>query len=239
MTDAMYKREKPLGGPTYGHIGHLPGSRRGPGDHGVNDGMARIVTEKTKHKDHVVIVQEKLDGSCMSVARHKGEILPLMRAGYPAWSSKYEQHHMFAKWVTKNLPAFDFLEEGERVVGEWLAQAHGTRYNLEGLPPFVPFDIMKGHGRLCAAAFYERLESTGLHPVGCISIGPPMAIEIAIASLGQHGFYQAIDQVEGVVYRCERAGKVEFLAKWVRPDKVDGCYLPEVYGKDAVWNYKE
>jgi len=30
----------------------------------------------------------------------------------------------------------------------------------------------------------------------------------------------AIDPIEGLVYRVERKGKVDFLAKWVRPDKV-------------------
>ncbi len=28
------------------------------------------------------------------------------------------------------------------------------------------------------------------------------------------------------------------FSKWVRPDKVDGKYLPEISGKDAVWNWR-
>jgi hypothetical protein len=31
---------------------------------------------------------------------------------------------------------------------------------------------------------------------------------------------------------------VDFLAKWVRPDKVDGMYLPEISGKEPVWNWR-
>jgi hypothetical protein len=46
----------------------------------------------------------------------------------------------------------------------------------------------------------------------------------------------AVDTVEGAVWRVERYGKVEFLAKYVRQDKVDGCYLPEVSGRDTIWN---
>jgi hypothetical protein len=46
------------------------------------------------------------------------------------------------------------------------------------------------------------------------------------------------DEIEGVVYRVERKGKVDFLAKYVRPDKVDGSYLPEVSGREAVWNWR-
>ena len=38
---------KPLGQKGYGTIPHLPGSRRGPGDRGVNDGQFRICCVKT------------------------------------------------------------------------------------------------------------------------------------------------------------------------------------------------
>ena len=37
----------------------------------------------------------------------------------------------------------------------------------------------------------------------------------------------AVDPAEGVVYRVESRGVVDFLAKWVQPEKVDGCYLFE------------
>jgi len=46
------------------------------------------------------------------------------------------------------------------------------------------------------------------------------------------------DQTEGVVYRVERKGKVDFLAKWVRHDKVDGKYVPENNGGETVWNWR-
>ena len=38
-----------------------------------------------------------------------------------------------------------------------------------------------------------------------------------------------------VVYRLERAGKVSFVAKWVRPAKRDGVPLPENTGPDAPY----
>ena len=43
---------------------------------------------------------------------------------------------------------------------------------------------------------------------------------------------------EGVVYRIERKGRVIDVAKWVRPDKVDGELLPENTGREAVWNWR-
>ena len=48
---------------------------------------------------------------------------------------------------------------------------------------------------------------------------------------------------EGVVYRVEYASagsynyQFEFAAKYVRHDKIDGQYLPEISGKPPVWNY--
>jgi hypothetical protein len=53
-----------------------------------------------------------------------------------------------------------------------------------------------------------------------------------------HGSHGALDPVEGVVYRVERKDAVDFLVKYVRPEKVDGIYLPEVSGKEAVWNWQ-
>ena len=56
--------------------------------------------------------------------------------------------------------------------------------------------------------------------------------------LGQFGFHGALEPVEGAVWRVERKGKVDFLGKYVRPDKIDGCYLPEINGGAAVWNWR-
>jgi hypothetical protein len=42
------------------------------------------------------------------------------------------------------------------------------------------------------------------------------------------------NEIEGVVYRVERKGVVDFLAKYVRPDKVDGKYL----SGDPIWHWR-
>ena len=34
----------------------------------------------------------------------------------------------------------------------------------------------------------------------------------------------------------ERRWAVDFLAKYVRPEKADGCYLESVTGQPTVWN---
>jgi hypothetical protein len=35
-----------------------------------------------------------------------------------------------------------------------------------------------------------------------------------------------------------RAWKLVEIAKFVRKDKVDGCYLPEMTGGEPIWNWR-
>ena len=232
------KSIKPLGRKSYGHIGHLPGSRIGPGDHMVHAGQGRIATVKTRDRHDVVIVQEKLDGSNVSVARlNDGTVVALGRAGYLAQTSPYEQHQLFAAWARRNESRFDFLKPGERLCGEWLAQAHGTIYKLAH-DPFVAFDLMRGEQRANFEEFRTRVTAAGFVTPHVLSVGPPLSIEAAMAALGEKGFHGAVDPVEGAVWRIERKGEVDFLCKYVRPDKKDGCYLPELSNTAPIWNWR-
>lgn len=225
---------KPLGHRSYGSIPHLPGSRLGPGDYHISEGQARIATEKTRDKHDVVIIQEKLDGSNVGVCKVNGAILAITRAGYLATTSQYHQHHVFAKWVEQSRLRFDkVLQEGQRLCGEWLAQAHGTRYNLPH-EPFVAFDLMRGSER---ATWDEFLNTAGMYfdfpqLVAREAKIPEKALELLDPNC--HG---AIDPIEGLIYRVERKGKVDFLTKYVRHDKQDGKYLPEHNGTgEPIWN---
>jgi hypothetical protein len=54
---------------------------------------------------------------------------------------------------------------------------------------------------------------------------------------GSHGCLEA---PEGAVWRVERKGKFDFMAKWVDPTKVDGKYLPELHSSEyiePIWNW--
>jgi hypothetical protein len=228
---------KPLGHRAYGSIPHLPGSRRGPADKGVNDGQARICTVAPRDKHDHIFIQEKLDGSCVSAAKINGQVVALSRAGWLATTSPYEQHHLWAHWVREHYSRFDaLLNEGERVVGEWLAQAHGTRYELRH-EPFVAFDLMTATERLPYLMFSDRVTDQGFGIPVMIGLGP-ISITEALERLGLYGQHGAIDPIEGAMWRVERNGKVDFLAKYVRPGKQDGIYLPEMSGQPAVWNWR-
>ncbi|AEE49137.1 RNA ligase family protein [Haliscomenobacter hydrossis] len=230
---------KPLGHKSYGSIPHLPGSRLGSGDHHCPEGQARIALEQTRDAKDLIIVQEKLDGSNVGIAKLNGDIIPLVRSGHHANTSPYAQHHHFAQWVQSRKKLFEsVLLEGERLCGEWLLQAHGTRYDLAGREPFVAFDLLYNrHERVIFEELQSRLDRVEVAIVPTVYVGH-QALPIAQAMhLLQESHYGAIDPVEGAIWRVEREGKVEFLAKYVRPDKIDGRYLPEVTGNGhSIWN---
>lgn len=237
------KNRKPLGRRAYTSILHIPGSQVGRGDKVMDEGQARILTTKCRKGD-TIVVQEKLDGSCVSIAKINGVIVPLIRAGYEAIASSKEQHRLFAAWVFERQGTFDFiLEEGERLCGEWLAQAHGVRYDLSPpRQPFVPFDIMRPGEQYDDRATHEelidRVHSEGFDTPALLHIGGAYPVEKALSALGSRGFYGAIEKPEGVVYRCETGGRVEFIGKYVRSDFVPGKHLPDVSGKPEVWNWR-
>lgn len=226
---------KPLGQKSYGSIPHLSMSKLGPGDYHCHIGQERIATVKTRDKKDIVIVQEKLDGGNVGICKLNGEILAITRAGYLAKTSPYETHFIFDKWVAQNKERFNsLLNEGERVCGEWLFHAVGTRYNLPH-EPFVAFDLMKGVKRESFFITSDRFREYDFTMPNTIHIGNALSIEKALAYLG-NGNHGAIDPVEGVIYRVERNGVVDFLCKYVNPEKQNGIYFPEISGNPYIEN---
>jgi len=223
---------KPLGGKAYGSIPHLIGSRKGPKDCGLHVGQHKICTEKTRDKHDTIIVTEKLDGSNCSVFLKENVLYPLTRAGYIANTSPFRQHHHFHDYVLRNEQRFrSVLNEGERIVGEWCVQAHGTLYNFTNVEPFFVFDIFTSDNkRLLYSNFLIQIGERFNRPA-ILSIGCPKPIEEMLVTC-EYMKYPCKKQ-EGVVYRVERKERVDFLAKYVRPDKEDGKYLNK--GQE-VWN---
>ena len=197
-----------------------------------------------------MIVQEKLDGANVGVALLNDEIIPLTRAGYRAETSPFLLHHYFAAWVTKNQERFRaVLKEKERICGEWLLIAHGTKYDLPH-EPFVVFDLMyQKHERAPYNEFIKRLDNQFIIPK-LLSDKGPVSIALALSLLGKFGHHGATDKAEGVVWRVERnrlidknkgniGGRkpvVDFLVKYVHPEKIDGKYLN---GQTVMNNYSE
>jgi len=222
---------KPLGQKAYGSIGHLPLSRMGPADHAMPEGQQAICCEKTRDRHDRVIVTEKLDGSCMAVAMlDGGEIVALSRAGYLAQSSPYWHLQEFAPWVEANKGRFEnILLPGERLCGEWLNVATGTVYDLPH-DPFVPFDLIKGKDRQPYDEMRRVALAGGFTVANLIHDGGAISVADALERAGDLGAHGALELIEGCVWRVERRGAFEFIAKFVRHDKIDGKYLPGLHG---------
>lgn len=231
------KPEKPLGHKCYGRIAHFEGSHTGQNDTFCEPNQQKVMTNRSSCSNYggFIIVQEKLDGSNCAVAKVNGKIVALGRSGFLAKTSPFIQHQYFHNWVGSQIHRFNkLLNEGERVVGEWLIQAHGTRYKLIH-EPFVVLDIMTKKERVVYHDFLLRVLPLGFTVPKLLHTGSALKLEHA-KKLIQTSGHGSIDPVEGFVYRCEKEGIVKFLCKWVRLDKEDGKYLPEISGSDAIWN---
>lgn len=127
--------------------------------------------------------------------------------------------------------------------------AHGTKYNLLH-EPFVAFDIMYNkHQKISFDIFKKRISLGDFIMPTVISDGLPISIDDALSKLGKFGFHGAIEPIEGAVWRIERnklndkskgniSGRtfhVDFLVKYVNPEKIDGKYLK---GETITNSYK-
>lgn len=231
----MAARELPLGRRAYFKIPHLPGSRTGPSDRTAPPELVKRCTVEARGGEEV-LVQEKLDGSCVAIAKVKGAVIALGREGTRASESQNPGRQKFHRWVEQEAARLSpLLAEGEWIAGEWLALAHSTRYQLTHAP-FVAFDLFAAGGTQLGYDALKARVGPALTLPNLIHRGGPLTVEKALALLGTHGAHGAIDPVEGAVWRIERAGEVKSMAKVVRPEKVDGALLPENSGKPAVWN---
>ena len=237
-------KTKPLGIKGYGSIPHLPDSRTGPGDHKISQGQADICNKETRDRHDEIIVTEKLDGSNVSITRIGDEVIALTRAGLRCTQSRFPHHHMFAQWVRESEIIFNcFLKDKERIVGEWIALAHGTRYK-DVKEPFLAFDIISViNEREPYNIAIQRFDKMGLSYPKLLHRGGAASIDYILKRLGRHGHHGATDKAEGAVWRVERKGIFDFLAKYVRPEKKDGILLVDENNKQLpddqlIWNWK-
>lgn len=233
------KQIKPIGIKNYGSIPHLSNSKLGEGDYYIGEGQERILTIKARDRHDNILVFEKYDGSNVGIAKFKNKIFALTRAGYEAKTSPYKQHHYFANWVRKRELLFDdMLKNGERITGEWLAQAHGLVYKIE-VEPIVFFDYFTPDNE---RNLFEELGSKaieyGLQLPRKLHEGQPITVDQLLPVLNEKTKgIESVELPEGMVYRVERKGKVDFLAKWVRKDFTTGKYIIGVDDKNLYWNY--
>jgi hypothetical protein len=229
---------KPIGRKNYGSIPHLHHSKLGPGDYFIGEGQEKILTHKKRDRHDAILVFEKYDGSNVGVSKHNGKVYALTRAGYLAGSSPFRQHHLFSRWVEKKESIFNgLLREGERITGEWLAQAHGLHYQIEG-DPIVFFDLFNPENeRILNEELNERANFYELRLPRKLHQGNSITVEELLPTLNKKTpGIESVEMPEGMVFRVERMGKVDFLAKWVRPDFSAGKYCINIQEDKLIWN---
>jgi len=234
---SLSQKRKILATKAYHTIHHLPTSRLGSSERCISDHQYKLLTDKAYQQEgNEVIVQEKLDGSCVCAYRKDDQLFALGRAGDLAENSPNESRRLWAAWLLQNEDRFmAVLNNGERLCGEWLAMVHGTHYNLTH-EPFVGFDLFTAEN--VAVGYHtlkQRLATADIILPYLIHSGEPISLDFALEKLGQ-GHHGSTDQPEGLIWRLERAGKPAFKAKYVRHDKEDGCYLTEKTGEPEQWN---
>ena len=171
-------------------------------------------------------------------AKKNGKIIALTRSGYEAHTSPYIQHHKFSEWVSEREKIFDtILKEGERLVGEWLIQSHGIRYKINS-EPIVFFDwFTSDNNRKLFGELHNLTLKYSIPLVRILHVGDSIKTDELIKILNHRdAFISSIEKPEGMVYRVERKGKVDFLAKWVRQDFEPGKYCIGVEESKLIWN---
>ncbi|MEM6264005.1 MAG: RNA ligase family protein [Bacteroidota bacterium] len=225
---------KPLKRKNYGSIPHLSSSKLGEKDYYIGEGQERILTQKKRDRHDTILVFEKYDGSNVGVAKKDGKIFALTRAGYVATTSPYRQHNVFARWVERRQDLFqNLLQEGERLTGEWLIQAHGLVYHIEQ-EPIVFFDYFNAENERQPFHVLQQME---LPLPRLLHEGDAVGVEALKPKLNlKTPSIRSEENPEGMVYRVERKGKVDFLAKWVRKDFEPGKYCIGIEEDDLTWN---
>lgn len=225
---------KVLNRKAYGSIPHLEYSNIHAGDKRIDKGQSDICTMKARDKHDQIVVQEKLDGACVGVARvRKDALLYVTRSGHDAGSSRFAHHKLFKIWAQHREGDFiDLLDVGEMAVGEWMSLSHSIRYDgLEA--PFYIFDIIDmnytgrnpRHAHVIYNVLAARVLEAGFHsPITAPGRDPilPSKVWHRVSRISiREG------QGEGLVYRVERHGKLEFTAKWVRQAITPGLLLDD------------
>ena len=231
------KKRKILGHKAYYSIAHLPESRLGPTERCITERQSELLCDPAfAEEGRVVIVQEKLDGSCVCAYRKSDTVFALGREGDLAELSPNESRRMWAEWMAQNEERFlSALENGERMCGEWMVMVHGTHYDLPH-EPFVAFDVFDISNRVLSySEFNARADRGGFSTPHLVHQGGPIPLSDALEKLGP-GFHGSRETPEGLIFRLERNGKPAFKAKYVRHDKVDGCFLEEATFAETQWN---
>lgn len=199
----------------YPTIQHIKGSKMiDNADKLLNEREQDWLTVKTRTKDDIVIVTEKVDGCNVGVLRRGEELIPIVRRGYNVLTNPLDWIKEFHRFVDERKQRFlDLLNDGERVCGEWMIKTHTLRYKMKH-EPFICFDLISNTYRDRYLNAKHRLEANGFVTAGLVHYGTAIPAKTALEMLGD-GFHGIVGGPEGIVYRYESKDGFLFSGKYV------------------------
>lgn len=220
----------------YGKIYHLRGSHLTEGDMLCTPWIEKLATKQLPDDRWLITITEKLDGRNVGVMREGEHLKGLDRAGTElTCNDALEDHRRFIGWLETEYDRFRFLGDGELLCGEWLGQAHGTRYDLKQDGPFFPFDLFIGDRRLTCRELETRIDKALPLPAVLHRDGP-CSVPQALDRLRDVGRTFG-DHQEGCVWRIEPPYDGPLLCKYVLHSHDKDRFLPHRTGQKPVWNW--
>lgn len=216
-----------LTGKNYGSIPHLLGSKLGQHDKFITQGQNDIATKKARDWKDTIWVTEKIDGSNVGVVKQKDEVYAVTRSGYLCSESKFKTHHNFLNGffhLFKN-DLRQILNNGERMAFEFVDTKNpcSIEYEFNKVYLLDYFDLNNKRRPFLDLIWLSGLLNIDIPRI--IHAGQPIDVKRLIKQeYALHSLYTN-EQAEGMVYRVERNGEFDFMAKWVRQDFIPGKLL--------------
>lgn len=167
-------------------------------------------------RDCEIVLQEKLDGTCVGVFFEEDESAVLLKRGGFIGHREKDQYNVFRSWVQERTASLRSALGNRVLFGEFLWQTHGLFYDR--LPDFfIGYDLLDRTREAFLASSAVRLELQGVVEVvpelwrGTVRTPDQLSSKIENIATRPSTFG---DQAEGVYVRFERDGQLVARAKY-------------------------
>lgn len=207
---------------TFPRTPHLPGSN-------VVDTDRSLTSEEVAAlcRDCEIVIQEKLDGTCVGVFLGEDKSAVLLKRGGIIGHREKDQYNVFRTWVQQRAePLHEALAKRHVLFGEFLWQTHGLFYDR--LPDFfIGYDLLEraSEAFLVSSAVRQKLQNV-------VSVVPELWRGTMRTPEQLSGKIKEVatlpsafgDRAEGVYVRFERDDQLMARAKYRNPGFQSGWH---------------
>jgi len=191
---------------------HLPGSNVVDTDRSLTSKEVAVLC-----RDCEVVIQEKLDGTCVGLFFDEADTPVLLKRGGIIGHREKDQYNVFRTWVQQRAePLHKALAKRHVLFGEFLWQTHGLFYDR--LPDFfIGYDLLDRTSKAFLVTDGVRQELEGIVEVvpelwrGTVRTPDQLSRKIEDVAKRPSAFG---NQAEGVYVRFERDGQLVARAKY-------------------------